>query len=582
MAKALGGHVFAVALGLSIAVASAQAADPIKLGAIYSLMGTYVVTEAPALKAARLAVREINDSGGIRGRPIELIHIDGKSDQAAVVAATRHLVHRAGVIAIVGVFDSAFFRNSAVIAQDAGIPYICTGGTQPDLPALIGPFAHMMAFGDDQQAYVAAPFAAQDLGAETAFVLYNAELNYTRGAARFFKERFREHGGLILGQGSYLSGDTDYASITAAILGMKAPPDVIYAAMNPSEAGSFVRQARERSLNMPIIGTDAFDTPKLVQDAGVKNAEQVFFTTHMALSDENRTISAYVEGYEQAFGVPPANGFAGLGYDSVHLLAEAMRHAKTLTPEAINDAIFGLTKFEGVTGETDFSDPRRAPDKEVTLMAVRHGVFKAIGKRRSRLTSLPASAVRAPRLYHLPPGQRLTKMYTCSRVIGSSRASRARSQRFATAAIPGPTATLPRGGACSGFGRPGRPAVQSHTKQRREMASKNGLGQPREARLAPPIHKVSAVSSRRARAPEGRPVTPTAPPTITCSTRHRGMQACRFLGRHAKASLTPAPPHALVVGTASSARMTGTDSGSDAAIPNRMLAMRSRRGGPAS
>jgi hypothetical protein len=72
-----------------------------------------------------------------------------------------------------------------VIAQDAGIPYICTGGTQPDLPALIGPFAHMMAFGDDQQTYLAATFAAQDLRAETALVLYNADLNYTRGAAGF-------------------------------------------------------------------------------------------------------------------------------------------------------------------------------------------------------------------------------------------------------------------------------------------------------------------------------------------------------------------------------------------------------------
>jgi branched-chain amino acid transport system substrate-binding protein len=239
--KARGGHVLAAALGISITVGSAQAADPIEIGAIYSLTGTYRVTEAPALKAARLALRQINDSGGIRGRPIELIHIDGKSSEAAVVAATRQLVHRAGVVAIIGVFDSAFFRASAGIAQNAGIPYICTGGTQPDLPALIGPFAHMMAFGDDQQAYVAATFAARELGAETAFVLYNAALNYTRGAAGFFKERFKQQGGVILGEWSYLSGDTDYQSFIDAVLGMEQPPDVVYAAMNPGEAGSFVR-----------------------------------------------------------------------------------------------------------------------------------------------------------------------------------------------------------------------------------------------------------------------------------------------------------------------------------------------------
>jgi hypothetical protein len=69
-----------------------------------------------------------------------------------------------------------------------------------------------------------------------------------------------------------------------------------------------------------------------------------------------------------------------------------MRRANTLTPEAINDAVFELIEFEGVTGKADFSNPRRAPDKEATLMAVRNGVFKPIGERRSRLTSLPVSA----------------------------------------------------------------------------------------------------------------------------------------------------------------------------------------------
>jgi branched-chain amino acid transport system substrate-binding protein len=383
MAKALGEHVFAVILGLSITVASVQAADPLKLGAIYSLEGTYAATEAPALKAARLAVREINDSGGIRGRPLELIHINGKSDQAAVVAATRQLVHRAGVIAIVGVFDSAFFRTSAVIAQDAGIPYICTGGTQPDLPALIGPFAHLMAFGDDQQAYVAATFAAQDLRAETAFVLYNADLNYTRGTAGFFKERFEEHGGVVLGEASYLSGDPNYASITAVILGMKPPPDVIYAATNPSEAGSFVRQARGRSLNMPIIGTDALRHAEACSNG--RHEERRTGLLHHAHGAQRR-------GPDQRVRSRLPSRFAGLGYDSVHLVAEAMRRANTLTPKAINDAVFELTEFEGVTGKADFSNPRRAPDKEVTIMAARNGVFKPIGKRRSRLTSVPVSA----------------------------------------------------------------------------------------------------------------------------------------------------------------------------------------------
>ena len=48
----------------------------------------------------------------------------------------------------------------------------------------------------------------------------------------------------------------------------------------------------------------------------------------------------------------------------------------------INDAIFGITKFDGVTGVADFSNKDRAPDKEVTLIAVKDGKFVPVGNRK--------------------------------------------------------------------------------------------------------------------------------------------------------------------------------------------------------
>ena len=85
--------------------------------------------------------------------------------------------------AIIGVCDSGFYLASAPIAQDAGIPYLDTGGTVPNLPEQIGEFAHMMPFGDDYQAYVAAEFAMKDLGAKTAFLLRDGDTDYTRAIA---------------------------------------------------------------------------------------------------------------------------------------------------------------------------------------------------------------------------------------------------------------------------------------------------------------------------------------------------------------------------------------------------------------
>jgi branched-chain amino acid transport system substrate-binding protein len=291
-------------------------------------------------------------------------------------------VHEDQVIAIVGVADSGFYLASAPIAQDAGIPYLDTGGTVPNLPEQVGEFAHMMPFGDDYQAYVAAEFAQKDLGAKSAFILRDGDTDYTRAIAGFFKEKFTKLGGKIVDESSYHTGDTDYSAHVTKIRSLNPQPDVIYAAMNPGDDATFVRQAREGGITLPIIGGDAFDNPDLVKNAGAKNTKDVYFTTHMAMTQDGGAVTKFINAYKAEYGVPPENAFAGLGYDSVYLMAEAMKRAKDLTSKDINDAIFTITDFNGVTGKANFSNPKRAPDKEVTLIAVKDGKFELVGNRK--------------------------------------------------------------------------------------------------------------------------------------------------------------------------------------------------------
>jgi len=63
-------------------------------------------------------------------------------------------------------------------------------------------------------------------------------------------------------------------------------------------------------------------------------------------------------------------------------MAEAMNKAADLSSKAINDAIFTITAFSGVTGNADFSNKNRAPDKEVTIISVKDGKFVPIGNRK--------------------------------------------------------------------------------------------------------------------------------------------------------------------------------------------------------
>jgi branched-chain amino acid transport system substrate-binding protein len=369
-------------IGVALLPKVSGAADTLKIGSIFSLTGAYATIEDPALKGARLAVKQVNAAGGVKGSQIDLIQYDGKSTLADIANAAQRLVHEDQVTAIVGVCDSGFYLASAPIAQDAGIPYLDVGGTVPNLPEQIGEYAHMMPFGDDYQAYVAAEYALKDLGAKTAFLLRDGDTDYTRAIAQFFQERYQRDGGKIIEESSYHTGDTDYSSHITKIRGTSPAPDIIYAAMNPGDDATFVRQAREAGVKIPIIGGDAFDNPDLVKNAGADNTVDVYFTTHMAMSTDNPVVAKFIEAYKAEYGIPPENAFAGLGYDSVNLMVEAMNKASDLSSKAINDAIFTITAFSGVTGNADFSDPKRAPDKEVTLIAVKDGQFVPIGNRK--------------------------------------------------------------------------------------------------------------------------------------------------------------------------------------------------------
>jgi urea transport system substrate-binding protein len=67
------------AVGTSLLPRLSAAADTLKIGAIYSLTGSYATIEDPALKGAKLAVKQVNDAGGVKGQKIELIHYDGRA-----------------------------------------------------------------------------------------------------------------------------------------------------------------------------------------------------------------------------------------------------------------------------------------------------------------------------------------------------------------------------------------------------------------------------------------------------------------------------------------------------------------------
>lgn len=351
-----------------------ESGEPIRIGGMYNVTGGMSSIDDPGLNGMQLMATQINEAGGVLGRPIEIIAIDGKSDQTTVTNAMSEMIDVHNVVAIGGLNDSTFALAAGPIAQNAGIPFLTAGATLPTLPEQVGDYFFMVPFGDDAQAYAIADYAIDELGATTAWMLVDQAYDFTTALARFFKERWEERGGEVLLEDIYQSGDTDFSAQIARLRELDPQPDVLFVSAIPNEAGITTRQIREAGLEQPILSGDGFDTPLIGEVAG-DLADDVYYSTHASLDNPDPKVQDFVTAYNEEYGRPPENAFAALGYDMMGLLASAMERAGSTDPAAIRDALAATEGYDAVTGTITYPEGQRKPVKAVTIIQVQDGVY---------------------------------------------------------------------------------------------------------------------------------------------------------------------------------------------------------------
>jgi branched-chain amino acid transport system substrate-binding protein len=103
----------------------------------------------------------------------------------------------------------------------------------------------------------------------------------------------------------------------------------------------------------------------------------VYFTTHSLMDPELGTpaVKKFITDYQAEYKTPPENAFAGLGYDTVNLLADAIKRAGSADLKAIRTALQATKGLAGVTGEISYQQGSRIPQKGVTVIRVQGGKF---------------------------------------------------------------------------------------------------------------------------------------------------------------------------------------------------------------
>ncbi|WPZ17953.1 ABC transporter substrate-binding protein [Geobacillus subterraneus] len=345
--------------------------DVIKIGANLELSGGVASYGQSIAEGVELAFDEINKEG-INGKKLELVKVDNKSEAAEATNGAIKLISQDKVVAIVGSATSTNTLAQVQIANDNKVPVITPSGTNPTITTKDGKvndFIFRTCFIDPFQGTVAAKFALDDLKVKSAAILIDSASDYSKGLAASFKETFTAGGGKIVAEEAYVAKDTDFRATLTRI--KSANPEFLFLPGYYEEVGLIVKQARELGLNVPIMGGDGWDSPKLVEIAGKDALNNTYITNHYSSGDPDPKIQEFVKAFEAKYNKAP-DAFNALGYDTAYFLADAIKRAGSADPVKIKDALAQTKDLQLVTGIFTINE-NHDPIKSAVILEYKDG-----------------------------------------------------------------------------------------------------------------------------------------------------------------------------------------------------------------
>jgi len=337
--------------------------DTIKLGVIGPLTGDYSMYGTAVANAAQLAADEINAAGGIDGKQVEIIAYDSKGDKTEAVNAYNRLRDQDKIVALIGGTFSGTTLSIKEIAKADNMPVLTPTATNGEV-TLDAANIFRACYTDPYQGSTAAVFAAEELKATKAAVLYNIEDPYSEGLAVAFDEQFSTIGTVTNYEG-YTKNDADFRAILTKIAAEE--PDVLFLPDYIAKVGVILSQVEELGLNVVAIGGDGWDG---IEGDYAEVAEGHYFANHYAKTDESAIVQDFISAYEAKFESSP-NALAALAYDSTFIMKSAIEAAGSTEAEAIITAL-AATDMSGVTGHVTF-DENGDPIKSISIIQVVSG-----------------------------------------------------------------------------------------------------------------------------------------------------------------------------------------------------------------
>ncbi|TAL17477.1 ABC transporter substrate-binding protein [bacterium] len=351
-------RIFCAGLGLlAVSATTALAADPIRIGAIFSVTGPASFLGEPEKNTAKMLEEQINKSGGLLGKNVEVIVYDDETDATKAVTAFDRLAKKDQVVAVIGPSTTGSTLAIVPKAEESQIPLFSAAAAKK----IVSPVKKWVFKSPQSDDLAVRRIYNHAKGAGITKIAIISASDAFGAAGREELLAIAKTAGLdIVADEVFGPKDTDMTAQLTKIKGTDAQAIICWGT-NPGPA-VIARNRVQLGISIPLYMSHGVASKKFIELAGAENAEGIMLPAGRLIVEgqvaddhpQKKVISTYKKNYEETFK-QDVSTFGGHAYDSLMLVVEAIKLANSTEPAAIRDALEKVKKFYGTAGEFNLS-----------------------------------------------------------------------------------------------------------------------------------------------------------------------------------------------------------------------------------
>ncbi len=364
----------------SASTESASGGDTFKIGGIGPVTGGAAIYGQAVKNGAELAIKEINEAGGINGYQIEYNFQDDEMDNEKSVNAYNTLKDW-GMDILVGAVTSGCCVAVAAESQNDNLFQITPSGSSVD--CINGnENVFQVCFTDPNQGVGAADYIGQNNVATKVAVIYDSSDVYSSGIFAKFKEEAASQSFEIVSEEAFTADNKTDFSVQLA-KAQEAGADLVFLPIYYSEASLILKQADSMGYAPKFFGCDGLDGILGVENFDQNLAEGVMLLTPFAADAKDDATQKFVSAYEAAYGETP-NQFAADAYDAVYVVKTAAEKCGATPADSVTDlcdklkAAMQEITYDGLTGESMSWSADGTVNKAPKAMEIKNGAYALV------------------------------------------------------------------------------------------------------------------------------------------------------------------------------------------------------------